>query len=67
MFNIKSKERPKWYNFRWRLSNLFVKIATKIYPENPEVIAFFMKLIQDEMIYGKSVIRVEPGEFEKAT
>lgn len=67
MFDIKAKEQPKWYNFRWRLSSMFVKIAKKIYPKNPEVTTFWMKVIQDDMIYGKSIIRIEPEKFEKAT
>jgi len=57
---IKSTKRPKWYNIRWRISNLFVHIARIIDPGNPEVKAFYMQRITDALIYGKSIIRVNP-------
>lgn len=62
MYKVTSKEQPKWYNFRWKLSNFFVKIGQKIYPENPEVKAFWLQIISDQMIYGNSVVRINPKE-----
>jgi len=59
---IEAKEKPKWYQLRWKLSNIFVKIAVKIYPENPEVKAFWMQQMMDSLILGRSVIRVNPEE-----
>lgn len=59
-YSIRPKTKPKWYELRKRLSNGFVWVARKIYPENPEVFAFFMKTSMDAMIYGRSIIRVDP-------
>jgi len=51
-YDVIAKEKPKWYQLRWKLSNLFVKIAKWIYPENPAVKAFLLKKLTDFMIYG---------------
>jgi len=59
--------KPKWFQFRRRLSNWFLWLAKKIYPENPEVWAFFCKIMVDTMITGQSIVRVEPSDFYKAT
>jgi len=64
--SIESKEKPRWFQFRWKLSNIFVKIAVKIYPENPEVKAFWMQQMIDSLILGRSVIRVNPEEMFKS-
>jgi len=61
MFSITATEKPRWYNFRWKLSNVLVKSARLVYPENPEVNAFFMKLLMDQAVCGKSVVRVDPS------
>lgn len=65
MIKVTAKDRPKWYQLRWKLSNLFVEIGRKIYPENPEVMAFYVKVMSDQMIYGGSVVRVAPDEFKE--
>jgi len=57
---IKATKKPKWYNIRWKLSNLFISLARIIYPRSPEVRAFYMQQIIDSMICGKSIIRVNP-------
>ena len=62
MYSITSKAKPKWHDIRWKLSNYFVRAATWIYPENPEVKAFFMQSMIDQMIYGQSVIRIDPSK-----
>jgi hypothetical protein len=59
---IEAKEKPKWYQIRWKLSNIFVKIAYKIYPESPNVKGFWMQQIMDGLILGESIIRVNPEE-----
>ena len=60
---IVAKDKPKWYQIRWKLSNLFVNIGRKIYPRNPEVDAFWMQLMMDESIYGNAFVRVDPKKF----
>ncbi len=55
-------ENPKWHDLRWRLSNALVGVARRIYPRNPEVNAFLAQVVIDQMIYGRSVVRVNPAE-----
>jgi hypothetical protein len=54
--------KPKWYNLRWKVSNALVRMANRVYPKNPEVTAFWMQAMSDQMIYGHSVVRVKPEE-----
>lgn len=51
-----AKDKPKWYQLRWKLSNLFVAIGRSIYPPNPEVLAFRMELMSDLLIHGKAMV-----------
>ena len=60
MINVTAKDKPKWYQLRWKLSNLFVEIGRRIYPENPEVMAFYMQMMSDQMIYGNAITRIDP-------
>jgi len=62
-YNIISTEKPKYYQLRWKLSNFIIHIAKIIYPENPEIKAFFLKIIMDYMILGESIIRINPENF----
>lgn len=62
MIKVTAKDKPKWYQLRWKLSNLFVEIGRKIYPENPEVMAFYMQVMHDRMIYGNYV---SPDDFKE--
>ena len=57
--------KPKWYQFRLRLSSWLVAVATKIYPENPEVWNFMMKQAVDCAIYGQSRTHVGYCDFYK--
>jgi len=59
MIKVKAKEQPKWFQFRWRLSNLFMCIARAIYPENPEVTGFIIKMIAEQFTYGNAVTLVD--------
>lgn len=59
-YTLKSTVRPKWYQLRFRLANAFVRLARKIHPENPEVMAFYTQLMMDQMIYGTSIVRIDP-------
>jgi hypothetical protein len=62
--NLESKEKPKWYNVRWKLSNIIINIGRKIYPDNPEWKAFIMQQAVDQMLYGGSITRVDPLDFK---
>ena len=57
--NITANNKPKWYQFRWKLSNFFVKLAKAIYKENPEVNAFYLKAMNDFMIYGGYITNID--------
>ena len=63
MFSITSTEKPKWYYLRWKLSNALIALARRVYPSNPEVDAFMMQVMTDQMVYGQSFVRVNPEEF----
>ena len=65
MFSITATEKPKWHDLRWKLSNALVWLARRVYPRNPEVNAFLMQVMTDQMIYGQSVVRVNPAEMYK--
>lgn len=65
MFEIAAKEKPKWFQLRWKLANNLVKLARAIHPRNPEVYAFMMQMAVDELICGKAVVRIEPDELYK--
>jgi hypothetical protein len=63
IYDVSAKEKPRWHQVRWRLSNIFVRIAKKIYPENPEVMAFFIKQMTDLAIYGGSITHIDYKDF----
>lgn len=60
MFKLSAKAKPKWHQFRWRISSWLVRLAQKIYPKNPDVTAFYTQVMVDQAIYGKSVVRINP-------
>jgi len=52
---------PKWYQLRWKVSRLLVRLAKLIYPESPAVRDVFAKVMMDAAITGGSVVvRVDP-------
>jgi hypothetical protein len=59
---IKSTVKPKWFQLRFKLSNLFMSVARLIYPQNPDIRAFYVQLMMDQLIYGESIIRVNPKD-----
>lgn len=61
-----SKEKAKWYQVRERIAYALVRLASKIYPDSPEVRAFYIKLMVDHFIYGGAMVRVDPTEYIKA-
>lgn len=67
MFDIEAKEKPRWYEFRRKLSTFFVRIARRIHPQNPDVTAFHLQLMSDAMIYGRAVVRMDPMDEFKDT
>jgi len=58
--SVHATQKPKWYQLRWKLSNLLMRMANRVYPENPEVFAFMMKIMMDQMITGGSIVRIDP-------
>lgn len=62
MYQVKARKKPKFYQARWIVSNWLVSLARLIHPRNPEVEAFSMQLMMDQLIYGRSVVRVNPLE-----
>lgn len=59
---IEAKAKPKWHQFRWRVSNALINIARKVYPKNPELTAFMCEVMVDKMLYGQSIVRVGQEE-----
>ena len=57
------KRKPK--SFREWISMKLVRLAQWIYPESEAVKAFYMQLIHDEFILGKSVVRINPKVLEE--
>ncbi len=57
-----AKERPKWYQFRWRLSSAIVRFAQWIYPDNPDLKAYMAQAMSDMLIYGHHISRVNPAD-----
>lgn len=64
-FDITTTEKPRWFQIRWRISNLFLRIAKWIYQENPGVWAFYLKQATDLMISGNAITRIDPQQFFK--
>lgn len=64
-YNVTTKIKPKWYQLRWQLSNLILKIARLVYPPNPDVWAFMVQCQMDMMVTGKAITRVDPMEYNK--
>lgn len=62
---ITSTVKPRWYQLRWKLSNALANLARRIYPSNPDVMAFYMQVVTDYMISGRAVTRIDPSEFYK--
>ena len=62
---VTAVEKPKWYQIRWQVSNIFFKIGTWIYPPNPEWYAHITQMMVDEMIWGKAISRIDPNEIYK--
>ena len=60
MYAIKPKEQPKWYELRKVLCRWLVNAARWVEPRSPEVAAFYMQQMQDMMITGGSITRIDP-------
>ena len=65
MFKTVAIDRPMWYHLRWGVSNMLIRLARRVYPKNPEVRAFWMDLMMDELISGRAITRVDPSELYK--
>ena len=60
IITVKEKSQPK--TLRAWIAVKLVRLAQRIYPESDAVKAFCTQLIIDEMIYGQSIVRVNPKE-----
>ena len=49
------------YRIRWKLSNAALRVAMWIYPDNPDLPKFVLKVLEDQLIYGHQVTRIDPG------
>ena len=60
---IRAKAQPKWFELRWRISNLLVQVARRIYPKSPEIEAFWagqlMKRYVEYLIEGVGTIKIK--------
>jgi hypothetical protein len=61
--NVTPKQKPKWHEVRRRIARVFVRIAQKIYPNSPEVMAFHMQQMTDMMILGHCITRIDPMKY----
>lgn len=57
---VDATEKPKWHQFRWRLSNFLIKLARKVRPENPQLKAYLLESMMDHAIYGGAIRRIDP-------
>ena len=62
---IEPKNKPRLKDFRNWLAWKLVNLAKFIYPQSEAVKTFYMQLIHDETIYGRSVFRVSPEDIYK--
>ena len=53
--------------FRRWLANRLAKLARRIYPQSEEAMAFYMDVMTDALIYGKSVVRVNPMDIQETS
>ena len=58
IFRPKRKEK----GYRAMIARWLVNTARKIYPDSEEVKAFYLQMINDYMIWGGAVTRVNPTE-----
>ena len=64
-FTIKLKDRPKWYQFRTRLANVFIKIARWIKPGNPEMMAYLTEQMVEMELSGMAIRKIDFKSFYK--
>lgn len=57
---IRAKYKPKWYELRMWLARSLVRLAEKIAPTHPDVMAFHIQQMSDMMILGGAVTRIDP-------
>lgn len=61
-YRITTKDKPRWFQFRWKLSYLIMRLARWVYPPSPEVWAFITQMAMDEMIFGGAIRRIKPED-----
>ena len=62
LFSIEVTDKPKWFQFRRRISRALVWCAKLIYPQSPEVATFMYEVTVEQAIAGSVVIRQATGE-----
>ena len=62
LFSIEVTDKPKWFQFRRRISRSLVWCAKLIYPRSPEVATFMYEVMVEQAIAGSVVIRQATGE-----
>lgn len=60
-------ERPKWFEFRRWIARILVKLAQKIYPDSPDILAFHAQQIYDLAVHGLCVTRIDPLKYKAET
>jgi len=50
------------YSIRKKIAVGLVRLATKIYPNSPEVKRFWSQVMQDNLILGESLVRIDPSK-----
>ncbi len=63
MLETVPNEKPKWHQIRWQVSNWLVKLAREIYPQSPQVLAFWKDVMMDQMIQGGTIVRIDQKEY----
>ena len=62
---FQTKERPRITQFRCWIAMKLVRLGHRIYPDSPDVVAFYSQLIVDQLIHGQCITRVSPEDFMK--
>lgn len=61
------QETKKPGGFREWLAMRLVRLAQWIYPKSHAVTSFYMQLLHDQMIHGKSFVRIDPEDIMEET
>jgi len=62
-FKITAKYTPKWYHLRTRLANLFINLARRIKPKNPELHAYLVEQVVEMELSGLAAKKIDWKKF----